>query len=370
LTVKVMHDDVKRFLSRAIDPPEIASVEGALATLTELGAITEEGELTPMGQHLATLPVDLRLGKMLIFGTMFRCMGPILTVAACLSSKPLFANPMDKREEANRARERFAEANSDLLTDANAYEECRKISSEGGSKTRTFCEENFISPSTVRDITSLRTDFLSTLVSLNLIAQGSTPSSPSLNLNSSNVGLIKAVVLSGLWPRVARVVLPHGAIKFDRVQAGTVQRANEAKEFKFFDIRVNVEGGSRVFLHPASVLFRSAEWKVPFVTYFQKQKSSKVFLRDATEVPFYALLMFGGPVDVNHIGGGLTVGSKNAYVKLKAWPRIGVLVKQLRQLLDVQLKRCVEDGSALDFGANNPVIEAVLALLQGDGLST
>lgn len=46
----------------------------------------------------------------------------------------------------------------------------------------------------------------------------------------------------------------------------------------------------------------------------------------------YALLLFGGPVSVNHIAGGLTVGSKNAYVKLKAWPRIGVLVNQLRSV--------------------------------------
>ena len=59
--------------------------------------------------------------------------------------------------------------------------------------------------------------------------------------------------------------------------------ANEAKEFKFYDIRTGEDGG-RVFLHPASVLFHSAEWKSPFVTYFQKQQTTKLFLRDATEV--------------------------------------------------------------------------------------
>lgn len=143
--------------------------------------------------------------------------------------------------------------------------------------------QNFISVSTIRDITSLRQEFLSTLISLNLLPHGSTPSIPALNTHSSHVGLIKAIILAGLWPRVARVSLPKGAIKFDRVQAGTVQRANEAKEYKFYDIRVS-ETGSRVFLHPASVLFHSAEWKSPFVTYFQKQQTTKLFLRDATEV--------------------------------------------------------------------------------------
>ena len=125
-------------------------------------------------------------------------------------------------------------------------------------------------------------------MSLNLVPMGSTPATPSLNINSANNGLLKAVILSGFWPRVARIVLPHGAIKFDRVQAGTVQRANEAKEFRFYDIQVGGDlqnnRGGRVFLHPSSVLFHSAEWKAPFVMYFQKHMSSKVFLRDATEV--------------------------------------------------------------------------------------
>ncbi|KAK7695103.1 hypothetical protein QCA50_002293 [Cerrena zonata] len=83
----------------------------------------------------------------------------------------------------------------------------------------------------------------------------------------------------------------------------------------------------------------------------------------------YALLLFGGPVSVNHIGGGLTVGTRETFVKLKAWPRIGILVNQLRRLLDVQLARCVEDGSTLAMGGKNPVIQAMLSLLTNDGLS-
>lgn len=39
---------------------------------------------------------------MLVLGAIFQCLGPILTVAAILSSKPLFLNPMDKREEATQ----------------------------------------------------------------------------------------------------------------------------------------------------------------------------------------------------------------------------------------------------------------------------
>ncbi|KAL1951731.1 hypothetical protein VTO73DRAFT_880 [Trametes versicolor] len=369
LTLKVVHNDVKSFLSRAIDPPDISAVDKALSVLEELAAMAPDGELTALGRHMAMLPMDLRLGKMLILGTVFRCLGPVLTIAACLSSKPLFVSPMDKREEANQARAKFATGNSDLLTDANAYEECAGLRAKGtpNATIRAFLEQNFISPSTVRDVTSLRIDFLSALSQLGFISPSSKPSSPELNANASNTNLVKAVVLGGLWPRIARVHLPRSAIKFDRVQAGTVQRENTAREYKLYDLR-----DGRVFLHPASIMFGASAWRSPFVAYFQKQMTSKVFLRDATEVPIYALLLFGGPVSINHIGGGVTVGASDCFIKLKAWPRIGVLVNHLRRLLDAQLLRCIEDGTVLDVGGagENPVIQAMQALLLNDGLTS
>ncbi|KAJ6503274.1 P-loop containing nucleoside triphosphate hydrolase protein [Mycena vitilis] len=368
LTVKVMREeeDVKLFLQRAIDPPKVAAMEAAWTVLEELGAVDLNGKLTPLGRHISTLPVDLRLAKMLVLGTIFQCLGPVLTIAAALSSKPLFLTPMDKREEANKARARFATAGSDLLTDLGAYDACVKMRSEGKSHgaVRTFCEENFISPNTVRDITTLRNDFIGSLADLGFIPLSSTPSSPSLNTNSENTNLIKAVVLGGLWPRVARVHLPKSAIKFDRVSAGTVQRENMAKEFKMYDLRAG-----RVFLHPTSILFEVAAWKSPFLVYFSKHMTSKVFLRDATEVPLYALLLFGGPVAVNHVAGGLTIGTRESWIRLRAWPRIGVLVNQLRRLLDAQLQRCVEEGAMLNTGGQNPVVRAMLALLTNDGLT-
>lgn len=50
-------------------------------------------------------------------------------------------------------------------------------------------------------------------------------------------------------------------------------------------------------------------------------------------MPIYALLLFGGPVTVDHIRGGLTVGNQESFVKLGADPRIGILVNKLRCVL-------------------------------------
>jgi len=139
--------------------------------------------------------------------------------------------------------------------------------------------QNFISPTTIREVSMLRQDFISSLVEIGLIPLDSTPNTPALNTNSNNLNLIKAAMLGGLWPRVARVNLPSNKIKYDKVSAGTVQRDNTAKDFKIFDLK---EG--RVFLHPGSVLFGVSNWKPPFIFYFHKYMSSKVFLRDASKV--------------------------------------------------------------------------------------
>ncbi|KIO25963.1 hypothetical protein M407DRAFT_236196 [Tulasnella calospora MUT 4182] len=355
-------EDVTLFLSKAIDPPKVAAMKEAWRTLENLGAIEENGRLTALGRHMSLLPLDLRLAKMLILGAVFRCLDPVLTVAASLSSKPLFFSPNDKRDEAKKARQRFATGNSDLLTDVKAYDKCQSLRSSGRSEQQKFCDANFISPNTVREITSLRSDFHSALAGIGFVPIDSSPLDPSLNVHSSNENLVKSVVCGGLWPRVAMVSTPKQL--FDKVQAGTVEREREAKEYKLF------EKGERVFIHPQSVMFDGlGSHKSPFFSYFSKNMTSKVFLRDVTEVPMYGALLFGGKVTVNHIAGGLTVGSDGAWIKLKAWPRIGVLVNQLRRLLDAQLAWSLDDATICGVSDGNLVIDAMLSLLDRDGLS-
>ncbi|KAJ7597434.1 P-loop containing nucleoside triphosphate hydrolase protein [Mycena floridula] len=360
------NEDVKLFLTRAINPPDLSAMETAWSVLQELGAIDSDGNMTALGKHMSMLPVDLRLGKMLILGAIFRCLDPILTIVACLSSKPLFTSPIDKRDEATQARARFATSESDLLTDLEAYGQCMNMRTEGKSQgaVRQFCENNFISAATVREISTLRYDFLSLLKDMNFVQPSSSPSSMAHNINSKNSNLLKSVILGGLYPRIAKVHLPKSAIKFDKVQAGAIQRENTAKEFKFYDI----SSDERVFLHPSSVLFSESSWRCRFVVYFQKHMTSKIFLRDVTQVPLYSLLLFGGAVTVNHIAGGLEVGTGSSMIKLRAWPRIGILVNQLRRLLDAQLSRCLDEGRLLEW-QDNTVLQAMLALITHDGAS-
>ncbi|KAG8985528.1 hypothetical protein FRB90_004651, partial [Tulasnella sp. 427] len=269
-------EDVTMFLAKAIDPPKVEAMNEAWRTLENLGAIDAEGKLTALGRYMSLLPLDLRLAKMLILGAVFRCLDPVLTAAAALSSKPLFYSPNEQRDEAKQARQRFSTGNSDLLTDAKAYEKCMALRSSGRSAQQRFCDANFISPATVRELTSLRADFHSALAGIGFVPINSNPTDVSLNTHSTNENLVKSVICGGLWPRVAMVSTPKQL--FDKVQAGTVEREREAKEYKLF------ERGERVFVHPQSVMFEGVgSHKSPFFAYFSKNMTSKVFLRDVTE---------------------------------------------------------------------------------------
>lgn len=76
--------------SRLIEPPATESLDAAEQRLQDLGALTADEKLTPLGYHLACLPVDVRIGKLMLFGAIFRCLDPALTIAASLAFKSPF----------------------------------------------------------------------------------------------------------------------------------------------------------------------------------------------------------------------------------------------------------------------------------------
>lgn len=133
----------------------------------------------------------------------------------------------------------------------------------------------------MKDITSLRADLLEALYSTGFTIDTSASSMV------DSPGLLQSIIMAGLYPGIARVTLPLSSIKFDKVQGGAVQRAQEAREFKIFDLDAGTEvgeRGQRIFLHPSSVLFGRDNWKEPFICYFRKAMTTKPYLRDATEV--------------------------------------------------------------------------------------
>ena len=129
--------------------------------------------------------------------------------------------------------------------------------------------------------------------------------------------------------------------------------------------KVSKSLNQRVFLHPSSALFKqgSTSYTTPWLVYFQKVRTSKVFLRDASLVPPYALLLFGGVIDILHEKSKLVL---DQWMYFQAPARIGVLVRELRRALDKLLIEKIENPS-LSL-SNSPVIDAILLLLRSDGM--
>ncbi|CEP19067.1 hypothetical protein [Parasitella parasitica] len=336
LTVKAMGEhDVSKFLKRAIDPPSVAALDSAIRSLRQVEAIesTDRGDLTALGKHMANIPADLRISKMLLFGSVFSCLDPILTIASIMSLKSAFTSPMEKREEARQARERFNCSKSDWLTEMNAYEGWFEIiKSKGMRAARSFCEENFLSFATLNEVQNLRRQYADALSEIGFYKRSQ---HEHFNQNSKNVNLLKSILFAGLNPNVAKIQLPD--TKYDKLLSGTVEREKEAREIKYY-----TKDDGRVFLHPSSLLFSNNNYNSSFLTYFSRMTTSKTFIRDGTEVPSYGILFFGGKIDVDHLGRGLQVG-EDGWIKFKAWARIGVLVNQLKRLLQLELEFKIED---------------------------
>lgn len=166
---------------------------------------------------------------MLVLATVFRCLDPILTVVACLSSKPLFLSPPDDRDASRQARERFSTGNSDLLTDAAAWAAADEARQSGHAALREFCEVNYVSSSAVRDIASLRSEYIAALAAVGFVSPRADPTEPFLNANAANEGLLAAIIFAGTG-RVIQVRLPDA--RFVAVSSGAAQVDHAAKEVR------------------------------------------------------------------------------------------------------------------------------------------
>lgn len=112
---------VMSVLSGILESPTDENILSAVKRLQDVGAFDMNENLTPLGHHLSELPVDVRIGKFMLFGAMFQCLDSVLTIAACLSFKSPFVTPFNKKAEANNRKSLFAICNSDHLTALKAY---------------------------------------------------------------------------------------------------------------------------------------------------------------------------------------------------------------------------------------------------------
>ncbi len=127
-------------------------------TLFELGAIRavpgpgEVAHLTDVGRRLAALPVDVRIGRIILAGHDEACLADVLPIAACLAAQDPRERPLDKQQAADQALLRFRHERSDFLTLLNIWSEyVHQAGALSHSRLRAWCREHFISFTRVRE---------------------------------------------------------------------------------------------------------------------------------------------------------------------------------------------------------------------------
>lgn len=345
---------------KMLTPPSSEAVGESVRSLRSINALDDKECLTPLGQYLAQMPVDAPVGKMLIFGCMLRCLNPILTIAAAVSGRTPFLSPMDKREEANAACLKFGgSSKSDHIAIAAAYDGWH-VSRQGGRNSEfEYCNANFLSRETLVGMEASRIDYLKILADIGFCSWSGKRDSESLindlNVNSSNIRVVKSVICAGFYPNVVQVRHPEKT--YIRTESGTVAKEVSAKEVRFF---TKLDG--RVFLHPSSVNFHVGVFESSWLVFTEKVKTSKIFVKNSTMVPAYGLLLFGGEVQVNHQKQKIKVDD---WLEFEAPARISVLIKEMRSKVDSLLMEKIRNP-ALDI-SGNMVVTALIQLLITDG---
>ncbi|GGM90811.1 ATP-dependent helicase [Lentzea pudingi] len=143
--------DVARF--PFIDPPDSRNINDGIGLLQELGAINAaEKKLTPTGRKLAALPVDPRLGRMVLEADTTGCLKEVMIIAAALSIQDPRERPADQQEAATQSHARFVDKESDFVTFLNLWQYLKEQQKElSGNQFRKRCKAEFLNYLRVRE---------------------------------------------------------------------------------------------------------------------------------------------------------------------------------------------------------------------------
>lgn len=214
----------------------------------------------------------------------------------------------------------------------------------GREAQRRFATENGLSTERLLEILKEQRELLQSMVHAGLLsttAQGLREDSIE-NRNCESLGVVVSALVAGLYPRLAKIVRPPQ--RYVETAGGAVERDIEANEYKFYvplpagenvstdtealgsddknrtdiaDEIISAEGFQRVFVHPSSINFGNNSFsRSSYLLYGEMQRTAgnikvldnaKIYLRETTEPPVYALLLFGGQLEISYTDQTLTI---------------------------------------------------------------
>jgi ATP-dependent helicase HrpA len=219
-----------------VERPDARAVGDGLALLQELGALEADRRLTPVGRALAALPVDPRLGRMLVEADRTGCLREVLIIAAALSVQDPRERPTEQRQAADQKHARFAgewtaggstldAGGSDFLAFVNLWRylaEQREALS--GNRFRRMLREEFLHYLRIREWQDLHSQLRSAARNAGM----------TLNDTEPDQDRIHIAVLSGLLSQIGLREEPTGKERGGKERGGREYLGARGAKFMIF----------------------------------------------------------------------------------------------------------------------------------------
>ncbi|CAH1775187.1 unnamed protein product [Owenia fusiformis] len=337
---------IEPFIRKAMQVPSMEALHVSIQLLEDINALDDNEDLTPLGYHLAKMPVDPQTGKMILYGALFGCLDPILTIAASLSFKDAFYIPMEEQKKADQQRQELADGcRSDHIMLARAFSGWEEAKQRGTD--RHYCYNYFLSANTLKMLSDMKRQFADLLLELGFLSNRNAKH-PSVNANSGNDELIRAVLCAGLYPNVAKLR------KLGKGGRPTV---------------LSTKTERKVCIHPKSVNANEKEFESRWFIFHLKMKTTNVYLYDLSETSPFPLLFFGGMIssDVGKQSAqSLVPVSVDEWIDFNASPATAKIVKELRYEFDALLEYKITHPCVTDWNPRSKegaLMRAIISLI-------
>ncbi|CAH3166121.1 unnamed protein product [Porites evermanni] len=320
LTIKLLKlGDIGAFLNEAIEPPPLDAVAESVALLKDMEALDKNMNLTPLGYLLAKLPIEPRLGKMIILGCIFHCGDAMCTIAASTSFPEPFETPSDRKRLGWVHRQFSGTRHSDhiaLLSAYQAWEDARSVEDE--SAEYQFCESRQLNMSTLRMTAEAKLQLKDLLCNAGFPDECMHPQPFNYSGPDSKLDMVVALLCLGLYPNVC------------------VHREKR---------KVLTTEGKAALIHKSSVNCSNREqtFPSPFFVFGEKIRTRAVSCKQMTMVNPLQLLMFSQS----------KVESENGIVRMDDWLQFrfvhhqAAMIVALRHAVDFLLVRAATTPSII-----------------------
>ncbi|KAI8828092.1 P-loop containing nucleoside triphosphate hydrolase protein [Chytriomyces cf. hyalinus JEL632] len=360
---------IAQVLQQVVEPPSPEAVQAAINTLCTLRALAKDETLTPLGFHLGRLPVDVRIGKLILFGSIFGCLDSVLTIASAMSVKSPFVAPFEKRFMADVKKQEFATGVSDHLTLLTAYNTWLVARRDGFPAERAFLYDNFLSGKTLNMIASVKRQLTELLSDIGFIktrvrakdmerkggrnSDGVADAIGEAGMRADHSELIKAVLVSALYPNVIKIENPPP-------KGGGMKGKGPSAQ----DLKLWVQNDEAVFIHPTSVNHKVGKYPTKFLVYHEKVKTSKVYIRDCSSVSPFALAFFGGRLIWDRQRNLLKLDE--GWIQFAAGEKEAAVIEATRTAFDELLQMKIENPE-LDVSTTDLVREIISLVTRNGG---